>query len=189
MTGSKGKDDAQDGQKGRRAEVRQLEPFHFSNNLPPDVRDKLKEIFANWRDEPKAEALVKDIIAQSPDTLGLRILAYRFYFYRRRPGEAAQWALSCLEWLADHLGLPRDWRQVTPAMADFEEWHAFTRLWLQSLTAYSYNLARLGRTEEALLALDKVAELDTPGKLGAAQLSQVFANPLTDAGMLFPKEG
>lgn len=174
---------------GQGAKVLPLEPFHFSNNLPPEVRDTLKEIFANWRDEPKAEALVKGIIAQSPDSLGLRILAYRFYFYRRRSEDAAQWALSCLEWLADRLSLPRDWRQVTPAMADFEVWHAFTRLWLQSLTAYSYNLARLGRTEEALLALDKVAELDIPGKLGAAQLSQVFAHPLADAGLLFPKEG
>ncbi|TWH71491.1 hypothetical protein LX59_01779 [Azomonas agilis] len=170
------------------ARIYQLEPYRFSNNLPPDTRDKLKEIFAHWSESEKAEALVREIIDQAPDTLGVRIVAYRFYFYRRRSAEAAHWALSCLDWLSKRLDLPDDWRAVTGDMADFKNWHAYTRLWLQSLTAYSYNMARLGKQAESLAALDKVNELDPSGKLGAARLRQVFTGPRGDAGMLFPKE-
>ena len=169
------------------ARIYAFEPFPFSNNLTPQTRDKLKTIFAHWSDSEKAETLVREIINQEPDTLGVRIVAYRFYFYRRRSLEAAHWALSCLSWIATRLGLPEDWRQVTPEMADFSHWHAYTRLWLQSLTAYAYNLARLGRQGESLAALAKVEELDPDGKLGAPRLREVFTRPADDAGMVFPK--
>lgn len=169
------------------ARVYSLETYHFSHNLEPDLRDKLKTIFSNWQDSEKAESLVREIIDGAPDTLGVRIVAYRFYFYRRRSREAADWALACLDWLSERLGLPADWREVTARMADFAEWHAYTRLWLQSLTAYSYNLARLGQREESLAALAKVEELDPSGKLGAARLREVFTHPHGDAGMVFPK--
>lgn len=170
------------------ASVIELERYHFTHHLSPATRDRLKEIFASWQESEKAEALVRDILAQEPDTLGVRIVAYRFYFYRRRPREAARWALACMEWIADRLGLPRDWRQVTPEMADFSHWHAFTHLWLQSLTAYAYNLARVGDDAESREALAKVAELDSRGKLGAASLGEVLFGPRGDAGMVFPKD-
>lgn len=170
------------------ARIYSFEPYHFANNLTPETRDKLKTIFSHWSDTEKAEALVREIIDEAPDTLGVRIVAYRFYFYRRRSREAADWALSCLAWISTRLDLPEDWRQVTPEMADFSHWHAYTRLWLQSLTAYAYNLARLGRQEESLAALAKVEELDPQGNLGAPRLRQVFTRPARDAGMVFPKE-
>lgn len=169
------------------ARIYPFEPYHFTHNLPPDTRDRLKEIFANWQDSEKAEAMVREIVDAAPDTLGVRIVAYRFYFYRRRSLEAAHWALACLAWLSERLGLPADWRAVTSDMADFSHWHAYTRLWLQSLTAYSYNLARLGNEAESLAALDKVAELDPAGKLGAPRLREVFTGPRGDAGMVFEK--
>jgi tetratricopeptide (TPR) repeat protein len=172
----------------RPARIFRFEPtYHFTDDLPPGTHEKLKAIFANWTESEKAEALVQDIIDQSPDTLGVRIVAYRFYFYRRRPEDAARWALSCLEWLSQRLKLPADWREVTPEMADFAHWHAFPRLWLQSLTAYSYNLARLGQHEASLAALAKVEELDPLNHLGAADLREVFIHPAEDAGMVFDK--
>jgi tetratricopeptide (TPR) repeat protein len=160
-------------------------PYHFTDDLPADTRDKLKEIFAHWSESEKAEALVQDIIDRSPDRLGARIVAYRFYFYLRRSREAAQWALACLEWLSARLKLPADWREVTPDMADFHEWHTFPRLWLQSLTAYSYNLARLGEHEASLAALAKVEALDPQNHLGAADLRHVFLYPAEDVGKVF----
>lgn len=171
----------------RSARIYSLERYHFANNVPPETRETLREIFANWADSAKTEAMVRELIDASPDTLGIRIVAYRFYFYRRRSLEAAHWALSCIDWLSARLGLPADWREVTPQMADFAEWHAYTRLWLQSLTAYAYNMARLGREAEALSALDKLEELDPSGKLGAPRLRRVFTGDRGDAGMLFPK--
>jgi tetratricopeptide (TPR) repeat protein len=170
------------------ARIYRFEPYRFGHNLAPQTRDKLKEIFAHWNESERAEALVREILDEAPDTLGVRIVAYRFYFYRRRSLEAAHWALSCLEWLSERLELPADWRTVTADMADFIHWHAYPRLWLQSLTAYAYNMARLGREQESLAALAKVEELDPEGKLGAARLRQVFTDPCGDAGMIFSKQ-
>ncbi len=170
------------------ARIYQFEPYNFQNNLPPGMQERLRDIFASWSDSEASERLVRELIDEAPDTLGVRIIAYRFYFYRRRSLEAAHWAQACMEWLSPRLGLPADWRQVTPGMADFRHWHAYTRLWLQSLTAYAYNLARLGREEESLEALDKIESLDPEGKLGAPRLRQVFTGPRGDAGMLFPKD-
>ncbi|MDR3395502.1 MAG: hypothetical protein P4L70_10925 [Parasulfuritortus sp.] len=170
------------------ARIYSLEPFHFANNLPPATREKFKEVFAHWNESDKSETMVREIIDDAPDTLGVRIVAYRYYFYRRRSREAAHWAMACLDWLSERLNLPSDWRLVTPEMADFSHWHAYTRLWLQSLTAYSYNMTRLGHEEEALAALDKIEVLDPDGKLGAPRLRQVFAGSHGDAGMVFEKE-
>ena len=99
------------------------EEFDIQAQVLARTREKLKEIFAHWEESETAEALVRDIIDQTPDSLVVRIVAYRFYFYRRRCREAAHWALACLEWLSDQLHLPRDWRQVTPDMADFRHRH------------------------------------------------------------------
>lgn len=173
-----------------RVDFRSLETHDFENQLPKGTRRKLKEIFANWSESERAELLVREIIAESPDTLGARIVAYRFYFFRRRSREAAHWALSCLEWLSKELSLPCDWRQVTRDMADFTEFsHSYIRLWLQSLTAYSYNTARLGDRETALAALDKLMEIDPSGNCGASRLRDVMTQPHQDAGLLFAKDG
>lgn len=159
-----------------------LEPSPFARHLEPAMRCQLKAIFAHWNDSAGAEALLREIIDAAPDTLGVRIVAYRFYFYRRRSREAAHWALACLDWLSTRLGLPADWREVHPGMADFAPWHAYARCWLQALTAYAYHLARLGEEETALAVLAKVEQLDPGRRLGAARLRWVFAGPRGDAG-------
>lgn len=72
-----------------------FEPFHFAHNLPPDTRERLKAMFAHGSDSEKTEALVVQTIDQAPDTLGVRIVADRFYFYRRRAQQAANWVADC----------------------------------------------------------------------------------------------
>jgi hypothetical protein len=171
------------------ADFQALESYDFEDQLPQGTRRKLKEIFAHWSETERAETLVREIISESPDTLGARIVAYRFYFFRRRSREAAHWALSCLEWVSAQLGLPADWREVAPEMADFAQIsHAYIRVWMQSLTAYSYNMARLGETASSLAALDKILVLDPEGKCGARRLRDVLTQPHCDAGLVFSKD-
>lgn len=52
-------------------------------------------MFAHGSDSEKTEALVVQTIDQAPDTLGVRIVADRFYFYRRRSQQAANWVADC----------------------------------------------------------------------------------------------
>jgi len=171
------------------AQFDSLESYDFERELPQGTRKKLKTIFANWSESERAEAMVREILAESPDTLGARIVAYRFYFFRRHSREAAHWALSCLEWVAAALGIPKDWREVRADMADFSQFsQSYIRLWLQSLTAYSYNMARLGERDVALAGLEKLLELDPGGACGAARLRSVLLEPHADAGLVFAKD-
>lgn len=171
------------------ATFQSLESYDFEDQLPVGTRRKLKAIFAQWSETERAEAMVREIIAESPDTLGARIVAYRFYFFRRRSREAAHWALSCLGWVSSQLGVPSDWREVTAEHTDFSQIsHAYIRIWLQSLIAYAYNMARLGERDIALAALDRLNALDPAGKCGAKRLRDVLANPLEDAGLVVSKD-
>ncbi|GAB3379941.1 hypothetical protein GCM10027514_18960 [Azotobacter armeniacus] len=71
--------------------------------------------------------------------------------------------------------LPPDWREVR---AD---------IWLQSLTTYAYNPARLGHEAESLEALGKVEDLDPSGKLGASRLRQVSTASAATLSCSFPR--
>jgi hypothetical protein len=143
--------------------------------LPPAAEAALKQVGACWADEAAAERLVLQALDLAPDTLAARIGAYKFYFYRHRLAEAAVHARSCLDWVAERLQMPRDWRQVQPRHADFTGLEPMPRLWLQIVVAIGYCLSRLGQTDEGLECLAKVAELDPADRFGARRLSAIIA--------------
>ncbi|MFL5284161.1 MAG: hypothetical protein ACJ8AW_25015 [Rhodopila sp.] len=94
-------------------------------------------------------------------------------FYRHRLREALPYAERCLAHTLRRNNLPADWRDVRPDDA------AFTldpepRMFLFSLVANGYVLARLGRTEEGREAPLKVADLDPEDRLGARRLLAVL---------------
>jgi hypothetical protein len=138
--------------------------------LPRSARERAQALLAHWWESGAAEPLVRELIDEAPDSLGARIVAYRYYFYRHRHAEAAHWALACLHWLALRLDLPSDWYEVQPDMAGFTHWHAYPCLWLQSLNAYGYGIGRLGKHPQWRAVQEKLAELDPGGQLAAARL-------------------
>jgi hypothetical protein len=142
--------------------------------LPPAAEAALRQVGACWGDEAAAERLVLQALDLAPDTLAARVGAYKFYFYRYRLAEALDHARSCLDWVAERLQIPRDWRQVQARHADFAGLDPMPRLWLQIVAAIGYCQARLGRTEEGLEFLAKVAELDPADRFGARRLSAVI---------------
>lgn len=143
-------------------------------DLPIAAMAALKQAGALWQDEAAAEAKVLEALALAPDALAARIGAYKFYFYRHRLDEALPHARSCVDFAADALGLPRDWRVIAPADAAFVGTAVtlapLPKLLMQTLMAVGYVLARLGRIAESEEALAKVVELDPTDRLGAARL-------------------
>ena len=148
------------------AKIYGLDMHFFKIDMSDEARVKLKFCFAQWENTEKAEAGVRELIDQTPDCLGVRVMAYRFHFHRRHSLEAAHWALVCLDWLSARLGLPHDWRQVHIEILGRHRGHAYMKLWLQSLSGYACNLARLGCQDDALAVLNKVNELDQAGRVG-----------------------
>lgn len=138
--------------------------------LPRSAQERAQALLAQWWESSASDGLVRELIDEAPDSLGARIVAYRYYFYRHRHAEAAHRALACLHWLALRLDLPSDWREVRPDMAGFTHWHAYPCLWLQALNAYGYGIRRLGKHAQWRAVQEKLAELDPGGQLGAARL-------------------
>ncbi|OAN46683.1 hypothetical protein A6A04_06150 [Paramagnetospirillum marisnigri] len=149
-----------------------------TDGLPLDLPDAafaaLKAAGAAWHDESHAEVKVLEALALAPDALAARIGAYKFYFYRHRLDEALPHAESCVDFALAALGLPGDWRRVTPGDAAFVGTAVtlapLPKLLMQTLMATGYVLARLGRIAESEEALSKVVELDPTDRLGAARL-------------------
>lgn len=142
--------------------------------LPEEARAALAAAAACWDDEAAAEAEIRRALAAAPDHPDARIGAYKFYFYKNRLPEALPLALWCLEWAAARLGLPADWRQVQPGDAGFTDLDHLPRLFLFSLKAYGYLLARTGSLAAGRDAVAKVMELDPSDAMGAARLLAVI---------------
>lgn len=139
-------------------------------DLPADAEAALRQSGLAWADEAESEKLLLAALRAAPESLAVRIGAYKFYFYRARLTEAIDHAQAILAIAARALGLPEDWRRVTSAHAPFSELLPWPRLWLQALLAHGYCMARLGRLEEAREALAKVVILDSANRFRAASL-------------------
>jgi hypothetical protein len=141
--------------------------------LPEPARAALAAAAASWDDEAAAQAHIQAALAEAPDHLDARIGAYKFYFYKHRPAEAAPLALWCVEWAARQLGIPADWRAVQPDDAAFTALDGLPRLFLFALKAYGYTLVRSGAMDRGRAAIAKVAELNASDQIGAVRLLAV----------------
>ena len=126
------------------------------------------------RTAPEAsEAAVLAALALAPDDLGIRVAAYKFYFYDARLTEALPHAAWTIVHAARSLGLPDDWRDVEPGSAAFDTLDPMPRLFLQSLLAWGWCKARTGDLAAGIAAMTRVATLDPHDRFGAARLAEV----------------
>lgn len=142
-------------------------------DLPEPARGHMAAAVATWEDGAAAAGHIAAALAVAPDSLGVRLGAYRFYLYQHRFDHAVGQAEIILAQAARRLQLPHDWRAVAPGYAAFDRIEPWPRLFLQALIALGYGLVRLGRLEEGRAALAKAAGLDPHDRFGAARLLAV----------------
>lgn len=137
---------------------------------------------ALWGEPERAEALLRQAMADAPDSEAVLIALYRFYFYRGELTKALALAERCIEHGAHDIGIDPDWRQGVPTDLDFGDFSLPRhRFYLFSLNAYGYLLARLGRMADSEQALAAVMRLDPHDKIGSARLlGMVRAGPDQD---------
>lgn len=145
----------------------------FESDIPVEIKAILGDAETPYEDPERAEQALRVALEKAPDNLALRVATYTFYFYANRLGEAMPHAKACLNMAANALGLPEDWRQVQPDSAQFSGFERPQRVYLKSLVALGYCLARLGEVEEAEAILNKAASLDPLDRVGAGRLADV----------------
>lgn len=139
------------------------------------VEQCLRQAAAAYRDDTAAERFLAQAATLAPDHVAVLIAQYRYYFYKGRLRESLEIAARCMTAAAAHLGMDGDWQKVQPNDADFGRYDAiWPRLYLFSLKAYGYLLARLGSCDESALAIAKLRELDRGDTVGGSVLSGVL---------------
>ena len=151
-----------------------LDRRYYGGDLPAAAERALHAVGQDWHDEAAAERHIRAALALAPDHLAVQIAAYKFFFYRHRLAEALPYAEACLAETLRRNDLPADWREVRADQAAFASLEPEPRMFLFSLVAYGYVLARLGRDAEGRAALTKVAELDREDRMGARRLVAVL---------------
>ncbi len=130
--------------------------------------------------EPEAEGFLREALKIAPEHLTVLVAFYRFHFYRQQYVEALAIATQVLEIVARRLDIAPDWRDVSLSdMARAADLGAeLVRFYLHALKGAGYLLLRLGDSERGLARFDKVAELDTKDRIGAAALAEVAREAL-----------
>lgn len=144
-------------------------------DIPAEILAILGKAEAPYTDAAQAEHALQAAVEQAPDNLELRSAAYSFYFYANRLHEAIPHAEACLAIAANALGVPADWRLVSPDSAVFSGFERPQRMYLRSLVALGYCRARLGDREAGAALLRKAASLDPQDRIGAADLANLVA--------------
>jgi hypothetical protein len=122
-----------------------LDQRTYDGELPAAAERALRAVGLAWDDEATAEGHLYNALALAPGHLAVQIAAYKFYFYRHRLTEVLPYAQVCLAQTQRRNQLPADWRDVRPEDAAFTTLDPEPRMFLFTLVAYGYVLARLGQ--------------------------------------------
>ncbi len=152
----------------------------FTTDMPEDVLAILRNAEASDGTPEQTEQALQAALVHAPDSLPLRIATYAFYFYANRLEEAIPHAEACLTMAATALGVPVDWREVSPESAEFGGFDRPQRVYLKSLVALGFCHARLGQRDDGVAILRKAASLDPQDQLGAALMADVIARGIVD---------
>lgn len=154
-----------------------LERRYYGGDLPAEAERALHAVGLTWEDEQASEAHIQTAISLAPSHIAVHYGAYKFFYYRRRYEEALPHLTGWIDQAIEKNKFPKDWREVTPDHADFNNYDGEPRVFLFALRAYGWLLAKMRRFEESKLALRKVAELDAKDKMGALGLLAMIEQP------------
>ena len=147
--------------------------------LPPAAERALALAGQHYDEPQRALAWLEQARREAPGHYAVDIGLYRLHFYQGRLEEALAVAEDCLARAVHALGMPGDWRALTPASAVFSDYAPLPRFVLFGLKAYAYLQLRRGRRAEGEEALAKLAQLDPGDCLKGSVLRAVLA-PETD---------
>lgn len=134
-------------------------------DVPEQIDDLLQEA-VKARDVPDAcEALLWEAHRKGPRVLPVFYALYKFYFNRKKLGEAERVARIGLDAAALQGGFPADWSQLT---ADSTDWTAAgpARFFLFTMKALAFIELRHHNRDKALAILAKMAEIDPADQVG-----------------------
>jgi tetratricopeptide (TPR) repeat protein len=149
------------------------EPLFFDTPPADEVVQLLQQAAENYGDE-QAEADLQRAYHLAPNHLMVLVALFRYHVYQQRFLEALAISQQAREVIRQPLDLPHDWRTLSAAhLSGREKSRVMVRFYLLCLKGEAYLYARLGEQEQATVLLEKIIEIDTQDRLGAAALLTV----------------
>lgn len=142
--------------------------------LPPAAAEQLRLASLAYAESARAEMHLTMARMMAPDNPAVKVGEYRFYFYKARLPEALRVAEQCMSMTAMALGLPLNWRLVSPQHGPFGSDEPAHRFYLFCLKAYAYLLMRLQHLQAGREAAEKLMQLDPANKIGGQLLLDVL---------------
>lgn len=161
--------------------------LYFDEDLPAAV-SALLDAAASQYAEGTAEQPLRAAEALAPQSLTVQVGLYRFFYYQHRYEDALSVAHRVHELTGPGLGLPTDWREITPEHLPQAAATSMglLRFYLLALKGAGYLNLRLARFAEGKAMLSKVSELDSDNRLGARLLLEVLQERSADV-IAFPQ--
>ena len=152
------------------------EPLFFDTPPTDEVVQLLQHAAENYGDE-QAEADLQRAYHLAPDHLMVLVALFRYYVYQQRFLEALAISQHAREVIRQPFDWPHDWRSLSAEhLSGREKSGVKVRFYLLCLKGEAYLHARLGEREQATVLLEKLIEMDTEDRLGAAALLNVVNN-------------
>jgi hypothetical protein len=153
--------------------------LYFDDPLPGEVSELLEQAA---RDYGKAEAgheLMRAYFLE-PRHLTVLVALYRYFYYQHRYEDALIVTDRALEVVAGKLGIGNNWRELdmNQLAVGIVKSMTLTRFYLMVLKGAGYLRLRQGDSGGGLERLQKVADLDSSDRLGAAALIDVAQDAL-----------
>lgn len=144
-----------------------------------DLSDEVKQLLIaaaqSWADPVQAQDYMQQALALSNQALDVLVAAYRYFFYRHNDTAALQIANQVMAQVRQIEGLPDDWADLGPILAQRKE-EANIRLYLNAYTASGLILARLNAIDQGIVIATRVNELDDRREFGAATVLQILTH-------------
>jgi len=145
----------------------------FGGNAPPDASALLEKAMQSYGHTDEAERLLWEAHRTSPEALPVYFSLYKFYFYKGDLDNAELAACMALLAAAQQGAFNADWRELTPASADWTRYDSPAHFYLFSLKALAFIRLRQRDRGEALAILAKLAEIDPADSVGASVIRTI----------------
>jgi hypothetical protein len=149
----------------------------FCPNIPAEVNNLLQAaVAASSVDQSLAETLFLQAQTLDGHCLQTYFALYKFYFYQKRLIDAERIVLAGLEESSKQGGFPNNSYEL---VRNLQEWNLVNNenalFYLYTMKALSFIKLRLGLTEDALLVLSHLKQLDPKDLCGASVIMDLAA--------------
>ena len=155
--------------------------LYFDQPLPESL-ERLIAQAASLYHRPESEFMLLGAYMIQPHHPVVHVALYRYYYYKHRLAEALMIAERTLEDSGISLGFLGHWSEVTLARLKASESNmAMVRYYLLALKGSGFICLRMGRKDEGVMRLQKVADLDSEDRLGTRAILKVVADAENDS--------